>query len=103
MRKSSVVHDKCLGAFKVIGDFWSLTIIDALRYRETRFCELERTLDINPVTLTNRLKRLEKLKIIERREEAQDKLSVSYRLRPLGYQVLPILDQIESFAQKFKA
>lgn len=83
---------------KMIGDFWTLRIIDAMSQSELRFCELERALPtINPVTLTNRLKRMEDDGLIMRRVEIQDKQSVSYGLTTKGRSALPILEAIKTF------
>lgn len=87
---------------KILGDFWTLYIIQALEIQEKRFCQLERDLiGINPTTLTNRLKKLEQEKIIQRREEVLDKLSVSYILTDKGKAILPILKEIQIFSNKF--
>ena len=87
---------------KILGDFRTLSIIDVLSQGEKRFCQLQRDLNgINPVTLTNRLKMLEKENIIERREETVDKLSVVYALTDKGKGILPILRQMQVFANKF--
>src|SRR3989344_246365 len=66
---------------KMLGDFWTLQIIQILSDGEIRFSRLESELPlINPTTLSNRLKRLESQKIIKRKEETLDKLSVVYCL-----------------------
>lgn len=86
----------------MLGDFHTLSIIDVLSRGEKRFCQLQRDLDnINPVTLTDRLKKLEKEKIILRYEETVDKLSVVYSLTNKGKGILPILRQIQIFSDKF--
>lgn len=87
---------------KILGDYWTLAIIQSLGDGEKRFCEIERSLTgINPTTLTNRLKKLESLKLINRRAEAVDKISVSYSLSDKGHAILPILNQIRIFAQQY--
>ena len=87
---------------KMLGDFWTLAIIQALYDGEKRFSQLERELaDANPSTLTNRLKKLEKQKIIQRKKETLDKLSVVYSLTDKGRGILPVLEQIRIFAEKF--
>lgn len=86
---------------KIIGDFWSLNIIQSLNESEKRFSQLERDIEqINPTTLTNRLKRLEKEKLIKRKEETVDKLSVVYMLTERGEKVIPILKEIQKFANQ---
>lgn len=87
-------------AIKLIGDFWTLRIVDAIRDDEVRFCEIERRiLDINPATLTGRLKKLEEAGLIDRLVETQDRQSVSYALTDRGKRILPILESIKDFTQ----
>ena len=87
---------------KMLGDFWTLAIIQAIDGTEKRFAQLERELPhINPSTLSNRLKKLEQQGIIERYEETVDKLSVVYSLTEKGKGIMPILTEIRIFADKF--
>ncbi|PIP63861.1 MarR family transcriptional regulator [Candidatus Roizmanbacteria bacterium CG_4_9_14_3_um_filter_33_18] len=84
---------------KTIGDYWTLSIIMELKKGKKRFCELERAINkINPVTLTERLKRLEKVKFIDREKELSDKLSVTYSLNKNGLKLIPIINEINFFA-----
>lgn len=87
-------------AMKLIGDFWTLRLIDAIRDDEVRFCEIERRVpDINPATLTGRLKKLEEAGVIDRLVETQDKQSVSYALTDRGKRILPVLESIKAFTE----
>lgn len=87
---------------KMLGDFWTLSIVQALNDSEKRFSELQRELTkASPTTLTNRLKKLEEQRIIKRKEETVDKLSVVYSLTDKGRGILPILKEIQVFATKF--
>ncbi len=87
---------------KMLGDTWILCIVGTLSKGDLRFNELQRVITgINPATLTNRLKRLEKEKMIERKEETIDKLSVIYSLSEKGKGILPTLKEIQLFADKF--
>lgn len=87
---------------RLLGDYWSLSIIQGLQLGEKRFCKIERLLPgINPTTLTNRLKKLESEKIISRREETIDKLSVTYVLTQKGLAVVPIIRAIATFASTY--
>lgn len=96
-------HPTCASTeLKILGDFWTLEIIQALRSDEKRFCLLERDIpNINPTTLTDRLKKLEKNSILKRKEETVDKLSVTYALTNKGKGILPVLKQIKIFAEKY--
>lgn len=90
----------CSDSLKLIGDYWTLRIIDVLREGEQRFCQLQREVDnLNPATLTDRLKTLETLRLISRSEETQSKISVTYSLTSRGKEVLPIINAINKFAK----
>lgn len=103
----STLHCKKLSgktndAISLLGDTWTLAIIGSLAKEEQRFCELQRSLDgLNPVTLTQRLKKLEKEKIISRMEETVDKISVVYGLTTKGRSILPVIEELEKYANKF--
>ncbi len=86
-------------AIKLLGDSFVLEIIRHLERGPLRFCELQRAMDnLNPVTLTNRLKRLEKAELVGRRTETIDKISVSYLLTDRGRTVLPVIRALEKFS-----
>lgn len=79
---------------KILGDFWTLEIIQTLADGEKRFSQIERDLPtINPTTLTTRLKKLKDQKMIS--------FDIGYKLTAKGQGVLPILKTIKSFAQKY--
>ncbi len=90
----------CSELFKLFGDRWSLRIIDALRREELRFKEIQAALIINSATLSSRLRSLEKAKLLVRKEETIDKLSVCYALTNLGKNLLPIYDGIIKFGKE---
>ncbi len=86
-------------SMKLVGDFWLLQVVDSLATGPLRFCEIERALpQINPVTLTNRLKKMEESKLVNRITEIQDKQSVSYALTDKGLAVLPIIESIKKLS-----
>lgn len=61
----------------MIGYVHILCIINNLSNKEIRFNELQRAMDgLSPVTLSKRLKKLESVKLIIRKEDTLDKLSV---------------------------
>jgi DNA-binding HxlR family transcriptional regulator len=86
---------------KLLGDYWTLRIIDALRASEVRFCELQRSTDnLNPTTLTSRLKKLEAARLVSRSKDTVDKCSVTYSLTELGKEVLPVIKALDHFSAK---
>jgi DNA-binding HxlR family transcriptional regulator len=89
-------------ALTVFGDAWTLFIIDALSTGGRRFSELERSIqNICPVTLANRLKKLEQLGFIHREEGTLDKLSVVYFLTEKGSGMLPIIKKMRVYAERY--
>jgi DNA-binding HxlR family transcriptional regulator len=87
-------------ALKLVADYWVLRVIEELHLAENglRFSELQRILGgASPATLSNRLRRLEERKLIDR-EGVAGKLSVVYRLNERGTKVLPVIQAISEFA-----
>jgi DNA-binding HxlR family transcriptional regulator len=95
-------EDHCQAeALKLLGDYVTLRIVDFLRAGELRFTELQRSMgDVNAVTLSNRLKRLETAGVIEREEATIDRQSVAYKLSRLGMGLLPVLREIQNFTKR---
>lgn len=85
---------------KMLGDAWTLLIINYIRHQEKRFSEIEKAIwNVNPVTLTRRLKRMEQCGLIKRNEKTRH--SVSYQLTKKGMELLPIIDNIEQFIKTY--
>lgn len=96
------ISKKQIDAMKVIGDAYVLEIIGQLSRKSMRFNELQRAIeDICPTTLADRLKKLEHEKIVSRKEETLDKVSVVYSLTEKGQGILPVIRAIGKFADQF--
>lgn len=92
----------CLPSLKLLGDYWSLRIIDVLSDGELRFCEIERKIEgVNTATLSSRLKKLELGGQISRNEHTR--ADVSYELTKLGIKVLPVLQAINEYSKAAKS
>ena len=88
----------CVPSLKLLGDFWTLRIVDALSDGPLHYCVLQRAAgDVNPVTLTNKLKKLEEHGLVER--NAESRTDVSYELTKLGREILPVLSAVNKFAE----
>jgi DNA-binding HxlR family transcriptional regulator len=94
-------QDSLQRAYKIFGDSWTLAIVDVLSETTRRFNELQRSIDVSPTTLTDRLKKLEQLGIVVQQKQTVDQLSVMYALTEEGKSMLPVLRAIESFSKKF--
>ncbi len=92
----------CAASLKLLADFWTLRIIEALGSNPLRYCEIQRAVgNVNPTTLTKKLNTLEAASLISRHEE-KDSNGVLYTLTPLGKDTLPVIDAIRSFSKKFE-
>lgn len=101
MAKTLLPSHTCTATLKLFGDFWTLRIIETLQLGTLRYCEVQRALEnVNPVTLTNRLQKLERVGLVARTEEVVDKISVSYSLTSRGKEALPILTALNAFSKK---
>lgn len=90
----------CTRSLKLLGDFWTLNIISALRKGELRYCDLQRAAGgVNPVTLGNRLRKLQSAGLIERNASTED-ISVGYKLTELGEAALPVLIAVDTFSRQ---
>lgn len=91
-----------LVGLKLFGDFWSLRIIEVLNKKGLRYCEIERAIpDINPITLTKRLKKLEQANAVKKEQKTIDKISVVYKLTSKGIAIQPILENIKAYSNKY--
>jgi DNA-binding HxlR family transcriptional regulator len=92
----------CLPSLKILGDFWTLRIIDELADDSTlRFNEIERRLeDVNTATLAKRLKEMQENQLVTRIENSRS--DVTYTLTPLGREALPLLHAINHFSNANK-
>lgn len=83
---------------------WTLLLIRDLADGTSRFCELERSLNgISPRTLSLRLRALEEEGIVERQTFAEVPPRVEYALTPKGEALLPIVDSMRSYGERWLA
>jgi len=93
---------ECKDILKLIGDYWVLRITVELLEDELRFCQLQRALDdINPIALTNRLKKMEEAKLITKTSQSIDKQSVVYAITKDGKRMLPFLQAMHTFVSDY--
>jgi len=86
---------------RLLGSRWTMQIIHHLR-EPRRYCELQDLVgDVNPATFTQRLRFLEQQGLIVRREDPENVRHVEYDLTPKGRELLPILDALAAWAQKW--
>lgn len=93
-----------LYASKLIGGQWSLAICSYLINGKLRFGELRKSLgNITERMLTLQLRRLEEDKIITRTVYAEVPPRVEYELTKIGYQLKPVIEELEKWGTMHKA
>ncbi|HSW85323.1 MAG TPA: helix-turn-helix domain-containing protein [Candidatus Saccharimonadales bacterium] len=86
-----------MSSLKLLGDYWTMMIIDMLSDGPMRFRDLEHKIEnVNTATLTNRLKNMQASQLIERREISR--ADVTYELTDLGKKAVPILNAVNDFS-----
>lgn len=88
----------------IIGNKWTPLIVRDLAKGHKRFSELERSLHgISPKTLSERLKRLEEVSVIDRHCFAEVPPRVEYTLTEKGVALLPVIDSMRTFGNSWLA
>ena len=99
------VHDaSCAVAYTadIIGMKWTALIVHDLSEGPRRFSELERSCaGISPRTLSERLHKLEELKLVERTSDPESPPRVEYTLSDRGAALLPIITEMSRFGHEW--
>jgi DNA-binding HxlR family transcriptional regulator len=87
---------------EIISNKWTPLILRDLVDGERRFSQLERSLvGISPKTLSERLKRLEEAKVIDRHCFAEVPPRVEYSLTEKGHALMPLIDCMREFGNRW--
>ncbi|SOD15069.1 winged helix-turn-helix transcriptional regulator [Pedobacter xixiisoli] len=90
-------------AANIIGGQWSLVICSWLLNGKLRFGELKKLLPtITERMLTLQLRKLEENKIVKRTVYAEVPPRVEYELTAIGYELGPIIKQLEKWGERHK-
>lgn len=90
-------------ASNIIGGQWALALCSWLIDGKLRFGELKKRLpNITERMLTLQLRKLEENKIITRTVYAEVPPRVEYELTPIGYQLKPIIKELEKWGEEHK-
>jgi DNA-binding HxlR family transcriptional regulator len=88
-------------ATKILGSKWTLEMIYYLRERK-RFCELQEVVGgVNPATLTDRLKTLERSGIVNRYPLSEGPRHVEYDLTEKGKDLISVLSALTTWVQRW--
>ncbi len=103
------VDDFCptTAATRLVGQRWTLLIVHYLRAAEPgrlRFCELQARLGgLNPATLSQRLKLLERAGLVVRVETPALPPHVEYGLTRMGSELGPAVEDLTAWGRKWLA
>ncbi|WP_420155636.1 winged helix-turn-helix transcriptional regulator [Siphonobacter sp.] len=90
-------------AANIIGGQWALVICSWLINGKLRFSELRKRLpNISERMLTLQLRKLEEDQMVTRTVYAEVPPRVEYELTPIGYELKPIIQQLEKWGEKHK-
>ncbi|ASW72955.1 transcriptional regulator [Chryseobacterium piperi] len=90
-------------ASNIIGGQWSLAICCSLVRGKMRFGEIKKDLPtITERMLTLQLRKLEALQVVTRKVFAEVPPRVEYELTPIGYELAPIIKELENWGKKHK-
>lgn len=90
-----------MATIALISDKWKVVIICKLKGGTYRFNELMRALKgVTQKVLTSQLRDLEADGLVQRKVYAEVPPRVEYSLTPLGLTLVPVLDQLETWAQE---
>ena len=90
-------------ALDQVGEWWSLLIIRECTLGTTRFDEFQDRLGIARNILTNRLKRLTELGILEKSALGENERRQGYTLTPKGEELFPVLMALLQWGDKWAA
>ncbi|MBE3589210.1 MAG: helix-turn-helix transcriptional regulator [Firmicutes bacterium] len=85
----------------LIGDVYVLLILRDLAAGPQRFTSLARSVGVNPRTLSNRLRRMEREGLVARRHYAEIPPRVEYSLTDKGESLLPILHMMRLWGEQW--
>ena len=91
-------------ALDIIGGKWKMPVLWRLNKRKWRYGELKK--DLGTVThkmLSEQLKDLEKYGLIKRKVYPQVPLKVEYSLTVKGKTVIPVIESLREWGNKFKS
>ena len=79
----------------------AMTIVWYLdQHPDSRFNDIKRSLEVNPVSLSQRLDELERAGVVHRKAYNEAPPRVEYRLTAKGLDLVPLMDRLGKWARK---
>lgn len=90
-------------AIDILSSSWNAWLISEINNGVVRPCDLQRSISVAPKrVLTKQLGRLEKIGILEKKIYPVLPLKVEYSLTDAGKELIPIIDQLWKWGDKYK-
>lgn len=112
--RTSLIDDRfcpVVETMRLLEQKWTLQVVKELANGKRRFCQLQHALrgdsrdgnarDVNPKTLSQRLKGLEAYGIVSRRMVSDIPPNVEYELTCRGHDLVQVIDSIDAWARKW--
>ncbi len=87
-------------ALELVGDRWALLVVREVGLGVRRFEQIRRHLGAPRQVLTARLRKLEEVGILERRQYQDRPPRFEYRLTAAGKELIPVLDSLRSWGER---
>lgn len=98
LTKKELPHNPAVVALWLLGNKWTLYILQRLFVRPHSFGELRRSIDgISDKVLSNNLKRLQSNEIVCKSITSDNPPRSYYSLTPLGKSLLPVIDSLDKW------
>lgn len=103
MKRKSVSHiDNGLAdALEVVGEWWTLLVVWAIRNEVHRFEPIQKELDIARNILSDRLKTLETAGVVEKRLYTDRPKRYEYHLTPMGHDLDGVMTALDGWGNKW--
>jgi DNA-binding HxlR family transcriptional regulator len=103
MKKSSFADRNCAVAqtLERVGEWWTLLILQNAFCGMTRFDQFRNHLDIASNVLANRLAKLTKAGILDRRSADDDGRAYEYRLTKMGLDLYPVIIALTNWGERW--
>jgi DNA-binding HxlR family transcriptional regulator len=90
-------------ALGVVGDRWSLLVVRELFFKAHRFNEIAANTGAPRDILTTRLRKLEEVGVLERREYSSSPMRYEYHLTEAGRALSPVIQALRQWGDDFVA
>lgn len=101
MQEAQACRSAVTRAARLLGDHWTLLIIRDLEGGCRRFQQLLQSTGMSPGVLSGRLRMMERVGLVSRRQYSEIPPRVEYTLTEKGAAVLPIVEQLRIYGERW--